>query len=132
MLLLLSIISFNLFSQNTKEIKLDGKKYLIKISNNCKYSEGIYDEVEAGKTIYLNLNREVKNKISLEQLTKLINVQGKYIDHLQKSNRETILLNKSNFNFIHKNLKNITLTDNEIIQIFDIEFLYLKIIKVIE
>lgn len=118
----------------TENIEIGGETYAIKIPKDEIYKDANYDETQASKTIYLNLTDNLKEKISLSELETLINVQGNYIQDQQKTNPNFSEMDESNIKFLEERLKSIglNLSKEEILEVFDAELFYMKLINIIE
>ena len=118
----------------TENIEIGGELYTIKVPKSEIYKDAQYDETQASKTIYLNLNDDLKEKISIGELETLINVQGKYIQTQQKTNPNFTEMDESNIKFLEERLESIdiNLSKEEILEIFDVELFYMKLINIIE
>ncbi|MHA7057715.1 hypothetical protein ACWGOQ_0010880 [Aquimarina sp. M1] len=118
----------------TKNIEISGETYTIKVPKDEIFKEAYYEEIQASKIIYLNLNDKLKEKISLSELATLINFQGEYIENQQKTNSNFTEMDESNIKFLYERLESVgpNLSKEEILEIFDVELFYMKLIKVIE
>jgi hypothetical protein len=118
----------------TENIEILGEKYVVKIPKDEIYKDAQYDVVQASKTIYLNLTEDMREKISYDELETLIDFQGNYIQDQQQINPNFTEMDAANIKFLENKLKsiNVNLSQDEILEIFDTELIYMKLINIIE
>lgn len=138
-LLIILILSFGCKTNNSsghtiEKVSVSGEIRNIKIPKNEIFKEGVYDEVQAARIIYLNISESLKERISLKHVQILISFQGEFIIVNQNANIEYELLSDKNIEFLKKksDSKNLNLTREEIIKIFEIDNYYAKLINIIE
>lgn len=138
-LLIILILSFGCETNNSsgytiEKVSVAGEIRNIKIPKNEIFKEGVYDEVQAARIIYLNISESLKERISLKHVQILISFQGEFIIVNQNANIEYELLSDKNIEFLKKksDSKNLNLTREEIIKIFEIDDYYAKLINIIE
>ena len=138
-ILIILVISFGCKTNNKSEYTIEkvsvaGVVREIKIPKGEIFKEGLYHEVQAARVIYLNISDSLKEKLSLKQVEKLINFQGEFIIVNQNADIEYELLSDENIEFLKKksDSKNMDLTREEIVKIFEIDDYYAKLIDIIE
>lgn len=138
-LLIILVLSFGCKTNSKSEYTIEkvsvaGEIRDIKIPNGEKFEEGVYSEVQAARVIYLNISESLKDNLSLNQVEDLISFQGEFIIVNQNADIEYELLSDKNIEFLKKksDSKNMNLTKEEIIKIFEIDDYYAKLINIIE
>ncbi len=118
----------------TETIEISGDSLTIKIPLDEIYEDAIYDDQQATKTIYLNLDDRLKDMVSMDLLETLIDLQGDYIAEQQKLNEPITIMGESNIDYLRKKMapESLDLSTVELIEIFDVEMIYLKLINVIK
>lgn len=116
------------------ELEIGGELYTVKVPKGEVYKEAYYDEFQASKTIHLNLNNSLQEKLSLENVEKLIGFQGDYIRNQQKRKTNFSTMDEPNIRYLQlqANAKGINLSKEELIEVFEVELFYMKLIKIIE
>lgn len=118
----------------TQNSIIAGKMYSIKVPEGEIYIDARYSEKQASKTIYINLNEKLREKISLAELANLLNFQGEYMENQQETNEGfSEIDDDENGKFLQEKMKSIGvfLSKEEISEIFDVELFYMKLINII-
>jgi len=117
-----------------KQISVAGEVRDIKVSKTEKFKEGVYDDLQAARFIFLNLSEPLKEKLSLSQVQSLVNFQTEFIIVNQNANIEYELLSNKNIEFLKKKADSysMNLTNDEIEKIFEIDDYYAKLIDIID
>lgn len=138
-LLLLLFLFYNCDAQNKETmdykkvtIELFGESHTIKVPKNEVYTPFVYDEIQAAKTIHINLNDAIQNKLPLAELEFLLTIQREYIQK-QANNPEFSAMDEANIKFLEETVQSqgIKLSKDELLTIFETEVFYMKLIKIV-
>ena len=118
---------------NIRHIEIEGQTITLLVPPNEVFKNKIYDEEQAAKIIYMNIDINIQKKISPSRLLKLINFQGDYVESQEKLKKNYLNHSKENSEFLNEKMKsigvNLNLSIGEINTILKTETYYMKLIN---
>lgn len=121
-------------NQHTKTLEIAGGTYTVHIPNDEVFKDAFYDDAQAARTIYINLDAALQDTITLHQLESLIEIKGSYLMELEALNKNINVMDDTNVAFLEEQAQaaGLQLSTDDIITIFNTEMFYLKLINVVD